>query len=224
MNYQSHADLGGQEGHGAVRPEPEGELFHAAWEPRVLALTLAMGACGLWNIDISRAARETLADYRVLSYYQIWLAGLEKLLLRFGVVQPDEIKSGRSLHAAAGIPAMLRADQVAAALARGAPTARRATQPARFTLGQWVRTGPPAGAATPQHHTRLPGYARDKRGVIERVHGAHVFADSNAQGLGEQPQWLYTVAFTGDELWGPATPHPHSTISVDAWEPYLEPS
>jgi len=43
----------------------------------VLALTLAMGTTGLWNIDASRAARETLADYRELSYYQIWLAGLE---------------------------------------------------------------------------------------------------------------------------------------------------
>ena len=37
--YVSHADLGGQAGHGAVLPEPEGELFHADWEPRVLALT-----------------------------------------------------------------------------------------------------------------------------------------------------------------------------------------
>ncbi len=46
MSYVSHADLGGQRGHGAVVPEPEGELFHAAWEPRALALTLAMGATG----------------------------------------------------------------------------------------------------------------------------------------------------------------------------------
>ena len=47
MNYHSYADLGGQDVREAVRPEPEGELFHAAWEPRVLALTLAMGATGL---------------------------------------------------------------------------------------------------------------------------------------------------------------------------------
>ena len=46
MSYTTHADLGGQPGHGPVRPEPEGELFHAAWELRVLALTLAMGATG----------------------------------------------------------------------------------------------------------------------------------------------------------------------------------
>ena len=91
MNYRSYADLGGQDVREAVRPEPEGELFHAAWEPRVLALTLAMGATGLWNIDTSRAARETLPRYRDLSYYQIWLAGLEKLLVQSGAAQADEL-------------------------------------------------------------------------------------------------------------------------------------
>jgi hypothetical protein len=70
----THADLGGQPGFGPVTPEPEGERFHAAWEPRALALVLAMGATGAWNIDASRAVRETLPDYRDLSYYQIWLA------------------------------------------------------------------------------------------------------------------------------------------------------
>ena len=60
MNYVTRADLGGQAGHGKVVPEPEGELFHAAWEPRVLAVTLAAGALGAWNIDMSRSARETL--------------------------------------------------------------------------------------------------------------------------------------------------------------------
>ena len=43
MTYTTHADLGGQPGFGPVTPEPEGELFHGAWEPRALALTLAMG-------------------------------------------------------------------------------------------------------------------------------------------------------------------------------------
>ena len=220
MSYRSHADLGGQDGHGAVHPEPEGELFHAAWEPRVLALTVAMGAAGLWNIDTSRAARETLPDYRELSYYQIWLAGLEKLLLQSGAVQADEIAQGRLIEPAVPTRAVLRAGQVAAVLARGAPTVRAPVSPARYSLGQWVRTS----AAAPQHHTRLPGYARGKRGIIERIHGAHVFADAHAQGLGEQPQWLYTVAFDERELWGGNAPRQQSTVSIDAWEPYLGPA
>ena len=80
MSYVTHADLGGQRGHGTVVPEPEGELFHAAWEPRAFALTLAMGATRAWNLDMSRAARETLPEYATLSYYEIWVAGLQRLL------------------------------------------------------------------------------------------------------------------------------------------------
>ena len=60
MSYRTHADLGGRPNAQAVRPEPETEIFHADWEPRALAVTLAMGATGSWNIDMSRAVRETL--------------------------------------------------------------------------------------------------------------------------------------------------------------------
>ena len=73
------------------------------------------------------------------------------------------------------------------------------------------------------HHTRLPAYARGKRGVIERLHGAHVFADAHAQGFGEQPQWLYTVAFDGTALWG-ANAAPGLTVAINAWDAYLEPA
>jgi nitrile hydratase subunit beta len=219
MSYHSSADLGGHDGYGGVTPEPEGELFHAAWEPRVLALTLAMGATGLWNIDASRTARETLADYGDLSYYQIWLAALEKLLVQTGALRAEEFTQG-PLQPSVPTAGVLRAGQVAAVLARGAPTARPPRAAARFRVGEWVRTS----AETPQHHTRLPGYARGKRGLVELVHGAHVFPDTHAQGLGEQPQWLYTVAFDARELWGENAPDDRSVVSVDAWEPYLEPA
>jgi nitrile hydratase beta subunit len=219
MSYHPHADLGGQDVQDPVLPEPEGELFHASWEPRVMALTLAMGATGLWNIDTSRAARETLPDYQDLSYYQIWLAGLEKLLLQSGAARTDELNQGRMFQSAVPTQRVLRLSEVASVLARGAPTVRPAHGPARFALGQPVRTIGTAAA----HHTRLPGYVRGKRGIIEGIHGTHVFADTHAQGLGEQPQWLYTVAFDEKELWG-AEATQGSTVSVDAWEPYLEPA
>lgn len=217
--YRSHADLGGQPGHGPVVPEPEAELFHADWEPRALALTLAMGATGSWNIDASRAARETLPDYGSLSYYRIWLAALERLMLQRGLVTADELAAGHALHPAAPVPRVLAASAVAATLARGSPTERPAGAPARFQVGDRVRT---REAAMP-FHTRLPGYVRGKLGRIERLHGAHVFADSHAMGLGEQPQWLYTVVFDGQEVWGPGSAS-GLTLSVDAWESYLAPA
>ena len=216
MTYQTHADLGGESGFGRVRPEPEGELFHAAWEPRALAVTLAMGATGSWNIDASRAARETLPGYRALGYYEVWITGLERLLRARGLVQADELAAGRMLHAALPVPRVLRAADVLQVLAKGAPTERPATTAARFKVGQRVRTQ----AAPAEHHTRLPGYARGRCGTVERVHGAHVFADAHAQGLGESPQWLYTVVFAGAELWADAAPG--LSVSVDAWEPYLD--
>jgi nitrile hydratase len=220
MSYITHADLGGQPGFGPVTPEPEGELFHASWEPRALALTLAMGATGSWNIDASRAMRETLPNYRDLSYYQIWLEALEQLMLQRGQVLPDEIASGEMRHPAVPVARVLQADNVPSVLASGSPTERAAPGPARFAVGQAVRMH--IGRA--DHHTRLPGYVQGKRGVIEHVHGAHVFADANAQGLGEQPQWLYTVVFEEAELWGDAAPRQNLSVSVDAWESYLEAS
>ncbi|MDM0110945.1 nitrile hydratase subunit beta [Variovorax sp. J22R133] len=217
MTYISHADLGGKDMPGAIVPEHEDDLFHADWEPRVLALTLAMGATGSWNIDASRSARETLPAYARLSYYQIWFAALEKLMLERGQVQPDELDAGHALHAPLKVHRVLKAADVPAALAKGSSTERASNAPARFAVGQRVRTR----AGHVEHHTRLPGYVQGKVGTIEHLHGMHVFADTHAQGLGEQPQWLYTVVFEGNELWG-ADAQPGLQVSVDAWESYLE--
>jgi len=217
VSYHSHADLGGQGACGAIVPEPEDVLFHAAWEPRALALTLAMGATGSWNLDASRAARETLPDYAQLDYYRIWLAALEKLMAERGMVLPDEIAAGHALHPPVPVARVLQAAQVPGVLAKGSPTARPTDAPARFRVGQAVRMRRQDGT----HHTRAPGYVQGRRGTIESVHGAHIFADNHAHGLGESPQWLYTVVFEGRELWGPAT-DAGQRVSVDAWESYLD--
>ncbi|HEX3396112.1 MAG TPA: nitrile hydratase subunit beta [Steroidobacteraceae bacterium] len=208
MTYHSYADLGGEDVRGAIVPEAEGELFHAPWEPRVMALVVAMGPTGMSNIDMNRSVRETLPNYRDLSYYEIWLAALEKLALQKGLL-------GRSPPPPKQV---LRAETVLGVIKKGFSVSRPASAPARFSLGERVRTA----AAAPPHHTRLPKYARGKVGVIERVHGVHVFPDTNAQGLGESPQWLYTVAFDAQELWGENARLQGGMISVDAFEPYLE--
>jgi nitrile hydratase beta subunit len=213
-------DMGGMQGFGPVMPEPKEPVFHAEWERRAFALTLAMALPGGWNIDMSRHARESLPppDYLRKSYYEIWLAGLEKLMAERGLVGTDEIAAGRVLHAAKPVDRILKADMVAGVLARGGPTLREGTTPARFKVGERVR----ARNMHPRGHTRLPRYVRGHVGMIEHVHGCHVFPDTNASGKGENPQWLYTVCFDGRELWGDDG-DPASRVSVDAWEPYLEP-
>jgi nitrile hydratase beta subunit len=218
--YNTYADLGGRSGFGPVVPEAEHEPFHAHWEARALALVLAMGATGSWNIDMSRAARESLPGYLQMSYFHIWLAALEKLMIERGQLFADELDAGRMLHPPAPVARVLLADQVLPALSRGSPSKRPdMSNPPRFKPGQRVRTRTEAAA----HHTRLPAYVRGKCGTIERLHGCHVFADAHAQGLGEQPQPLYTVVFEGRELWG-ADAAPGLRVSVDAWESYLEPA
>jgi nitrile hydratase len=213
-------DMGGVAGYGRVVPEPNEPAFHAAWERRAFALTLAMAKPGGWTIDMSRFARENRPplDYLSKSYFEIWLAGLERLMNERELVQPDEIDAARPLHPPKAVPVLL-ADEVAAMLRRGAPTARPATQPARFAIGDRVR----ARDLHPPTHIRLPRYVRGHVGVIELLHGCHVFADASAAGRGENPQWLYTVTFDGRELWG-ADGDPSVRISVDAWESYLEPA
>jgi nitrile hydratase len=85
----------------------------------------------------------------------------------------------------------------------------------RFSLGMTVR----ARNMNPLGHTRLPRYVRGRVGAITRHHGAHVFPDSNAHGLGEQPQHLYQVRFEARELWGEAG---SGAVYIDLWESYLE--
>jgi nitrile hydratase subunit beta len=217
MSHVTHADLGGQTGFGPIVNEPEDALFHADWEPRVLAMTLAMGATGLWNIDISRAARESLPAYARLTYYEIWFEALLKLLTAHALVTDDELRAGHALHEARELPRKLHAADVPSVLAKGASTERpAATAQARFKVGDAVRMF----AGEVPHHTRLPRYVRGRRGVIERVHGAHVFADAHATGRGEQPHWLYTVVFDAHDLWPDAARGVR--VSVDAWEPYME--
>lgn len=214
-------DMGGMMGFGPVVPEQDEPVFHAEWERRAFALTLAMAAPGGWNLDQSRAARESLhpARYLAKSYYQIWLAGLEKLMAERGLVTPDEIAAGKALHPAKTVPRVLTPEDVPATLRKGGPSQRPAASSQRFQIGQRVR----ARNMHPPGHTRLPRYVRGHAGAVTHVHGAHVFPDANAAGQGESPQWLYTVRFAGRELWGEAA-DPTATVSVDAWESYLEPA
>jgi nitrile hydratase subunit beta len=213
-------DMGGVPWSGSVQPEPNEPTFHAEWERRAFALTMAMGMPGGWNIDMGRFARENRPpqEYLAKSYYQIWLAGLEQLMLERGLVAPDEIEAGKPLHPAKPVARILTPDGVAAVLHRGGPTEREPTSPALFAVGDRVRTR----MIHPPTHTRLPRYVRGHVGTIEMLHGVHVFPDSNSLGQ-ENPQWLYTVTFDGRELWG-AEGDASVKTSVDAWESYLDPA
>ncbi len=210
-------DMGGMMGFGAIANEPHEPLFHAEWEKRVLGLSLAVGATGSWTIDQSRHARETLSPqkYWSLSYYEIWFEGLQKLLRARGMVTARDWWAQRVVDAPVPVKRVLHAADVAGALAKGSAYDRPASGAALFHVADHIVTK----NLVTQGHNRLPGYARLKRGVIVAVHGCHVLPDSSGMGQGENPQWLYGVKFSAEELWGQAS---RDSVYLDLWESYLE--
>ncbi|MEN9551547.1 MAG: hypothetical protein RI896_1488 [Pseudomonadota bacterium] len=216
-------DMGGQQGFGPVLLEAHEPLFHAPWESRAMAVTVAMGASGQWNIDLSRSARESLppAIYLSSTYYEIWIRALEKLMLERSMVTAAELASGQMSVPPAPVNRVLSRETVDAALKAGSPTERPIDQPALFKVGQHVR----ARNMHPQGHTRLPRYVRGHVGTIVSVHGGHVFPDGHTMRatppFNVPVEWLYTVVFDGTTLWGENS-DPTVEVTVDAWESYLE--
>lgn len=211
-------DMGGLHGFGSVVTEPDEPVFHAEWEGRVLGLLRVALFTRAWNIDMFRYSQESVpaAVYLSVSYYHRWLLGITASALEHGLVEHDELEAGHALHPAKALERTMRASDVKTVSVRP-PFGRTPQGPARFAPGDRVRTR----NIHPFGHTRLPRYARDKQGRIEAIRGCHVYPDSKAAGKGDDPQWLYTVAFDARELWGDQA-DPSLSVSIEAFEPYLD--
>ena len=212
-------DMGGMHGMGRVEYERDEPVFHEPWEARVYALTRAMRAARLWNLDSERHEIENLApaEYLRLSYYERWLAMLARRLVKTGTVTRAELERGTP-DAGAPLARPALTESVASRfISRHIPSAQDHTVPPRFDAGERVRTR----LMNPAGHTRLPRYARGKTGTIGRDHGVYVFPDTNAHGLGERRQHVYSVRFTARELWGPEA-SPRDFVHLDMWDDYLE--
>jgi len=212
-------DMGGMQGMGPIEHEKNEPVFHERWEARSYALNRAMGAWRKWNIDAGRHERELLppADYLRMSYYESWIARLEQLLIKSGLVTRAEIEAGKPAAGSSKATPPLTAEMVANSIYKGTPFNRDIPAVPHFKAGQRVR----ARNMHPAGHTRLPQYVRGKTGTIVRDHGVFVFPDKNAHFLGESPQHLYSVRFQSTELWGAAA-RPQDSVHLDLWEDYLE--
>ncbi|HSE05087.1 MAG TPA: nitrile hydratase subunit beta [Methylomirabilota bacterium] len=219
-------DLGGMQGFGPVEREANEPTFHAAWEAVVLAMQHAGRRSRLYNIDEFRHGIERMAPAHYLgaTYYEKWLDGMIRVLLEKGVLGAEELTARQAFFER-------RPDAPATAALAGPPRARGGSSPASLTdfireTGATPRFAPGDAIRTrdmhPHGHTRLPRYARGKRGVIHHCHGIHVFPDTNAHGQGELPQPLYSVRFDARELWGESA-EPNQTVHIDLWESYLLP-
>jgi nitrile hydratase len=211
-------DLGGMHGFGPVEVERDEPVFHAEWEGKAFALTLASGFLGRWNIDMSRSAREQMpaAGYLTTTYYEHWLFGLRKLLVDQGLVTARELATGRP-ESRAQEGRVLKAADVSAALRNRLAARLDEDVPPKFRPGDRVV----ARNLNPVGHTRLPRYARGRTGAIDRDHGVFIFADANASGLGKKPQHVYSVRFGARELWGP-TASVRDSVYLDLWDDHLD--
>jgi nitrile hydratase len=186
-------DLGGRHGFGGSLAVRDEATFHEAWERRVFGLALMLTARGCYSVDAFRHAIERVDPLTYLAGYWERWLAAVSLLVAEGHVVPGKVSNGNA--------------------------ARDVDRAPRFAVGDPVRTRNlhPAG------HTRLPAYARGKRGTVVVVQGAWVLPDSNAHGAGEQPEHVYAVRFDGTELWGEVA-EPASAIHLDCFERYLEPA
>jgi len=236
-------DLGGMHGFGPVEPEPDEPVFHADWERRAFGLTLAMGAWGRWNLDLTRWMRELMppADYLSTTYYEHWLFGLERLLVDNGFVTAAELGTVSLLsrsrtpdinednHLMGTVSLLsppqppriqdgaLRPDGVPRVLGKRRGARMDDPVPPQFEVGQAVA----ARNIHPTGHTRVPRYVRGRRGVVAIDHGVFIFPDTHAAGTGKKPQHVYAVRFTAQELWGPDASR-RDSVYVDLWDDYLE--
>jgi nitrile hydratase len=103
------------------------------------------------------------------------------------------------------------ADELAAghALRPGKPVTRKLTPDV-------VKQGMTRGS----FYRQAPVPARFKPG--DRVRTKNIHPPTHTR-LPRYPQWLYTVEFDGSELWGPDA-DPTVKVSIDAFEPYLDPA
>jgi nitrile hydratase len=218
-------DLGGMHGFGPVDAEPNEPYFHHEWEKTVLALQQATRLLRMFNIDEFRHGIERMepVEYLRASYYERWLASITTNLIEKGLISDAELAARiAALAADPDTPRPQRDDPelVERLMNRGPrpPRADDGSTEYRFNPGDEVITR----NFHPPGHTRLPRYVRAKRGVVDHLQGVQVFADTNAHGLGRQPQMVYSVRFRADELWGESA-EPNQLLYIDLWESYLEP-
>ncbi|MDF2470943.1 MAG: Nitrile hydratase [Rhodococcus erythropolis] len=217
-------DLGGRAGLGPIDPEFDEPVFHSDWERSVLVMFPAMAMAEAFNLDQFRAAMEQIPphDYLSSQYYEHWMHAMVYWGTEAGIFDPDELnrRTQEFLDDPARTPPTREDPELVAALesliSTGDDYRRPVDTPARYTVGDAVVVR--ADASTT--HTRRAAYIRGRKGRVSAVHGAYVFPDANATGSGEAPQHLYTVEFTGDELWSDSA-EPRTLNHIDLWESYL---
>ncbi len=211
-------DLGGKQGYGPIEVDSDETPFHHDWEAREWGIAQSARTPGI-TIDWWRHCRELVLpeDYLGRPYFDSWAQTDFSTYIEAGWMTLQEVSSGQSAmqHSdeppvALSLPEVLEEDRAHAfrfdAEIDASPV---------FDIGQQVVTSSHGHGG----HTRLPQYARGRRGTIQVCNGAHVYPDLSAQGE-EVHQYCYNVMFMASELWAEAQGS-NDKVYLDLWESYL---
>jgi nitrile hydratase subunit beta len=223
-------DVGGMVGLGPITIGPDtDEPVGRRWEGRALGTTIVAVVTGMLTAPTHRAVLEALHSVAYLSMnsYELWLYALEQSAVAAGVVTPQEIESrvARSLaNPNEPMPHDCRPeilDGVRGLIGNGIPLGPvRLQRPPRFSAGDIVSTRRIQLEAPGRPHTRIPGYAQGRCGVIEMIHRPMLLEDVVSSGQ-RQFEYVYAVRIRIDDVW-PAAAVRDDAIVVDLWESYLE--
>jgi nitrile hydratase len=218
-------DLGGTDGLGPVRPADDEPVFRADWEKSAFAMFASCFRAGMFGVDAFRHGIEKMdpAEYLLSNYYEHWVHTVEHYAQIAGVIDPHELER-RTRHYLANpdepLPERTDPDLLAfvdAAVKHGADARRESDKIPQFKIGDRVTVI----TDSPYGHTRRARYVRGRTGEITGAHGTYIYPDSAGNGGPDAPEHLYTVRFTGAELWGAETAEPNTVAYYDVWEPYL---
>ena len=197
-------DMGGRQGFGRIRFQPNARAFHAPWEVRANSLYAFAVRRGIFNMDEYRHAIERMEPrhYLAASYYERSLTSLATLLVEKGILSRDELER--------------RAGGAFPLAGPSAPGRTNAAHREHFAPGDRVRVKADYFAG----HIRMPGYIRGKCGVVVSESPLYPFPDAHAHGVEAQDEPTYDVRFRSEDLW-PESSEP-ALVHVAVFESYLE--
>jgi nitrile hydratase beta subunit len=237
--------LGGLENLGPVNLETR--VFVEAWEKRIFGIHTAMMAESAhladsrpkypiatlptefketWTWASLRTGAEGMHpfEYFKYRYYEKWLMGISQFFVDTGYVSSEELANKTDhyrRHPDAPLPDRENpaiAKQISDYLTKGDSGQHPLGTP-RFAKGATVKVGDPDAV----EHTRLPGYLRNKRGIVDRVYPSafSYFVSTGPDGIGA-PMPVYRLAFKAEDIWGAEKSEPNTTIYADLYEAYLD--
>ncbi|GAB4372867.1 MAG: nitrile hydratase subunit beta [Elainellaceae cyanobacterium] len=238
--------LGGLEGLDPVETV-ETQVFVEPWEKRIFGIHVAMMGLSqhlsealpqypidqvptqfksTWTWADLRKGAEAMNpfDYFKYRYYEKWLGGISQFFIDQGYITAEELEARTQTYLEktdAPLPSLPEPAidaQVIEYLRIGDPAIREVEAQPQFMAGQSVKIKD----VPTTDHTRLPGYLRNKTGVIDKVYdGAYAYLCSTGpDGLGD-PMYVYSVRFDPKEIWGQLS-EDKSWVYADLFEVYVE--